>query len=340
MRLANYYLNPTLAFTFIIFAATGYLLSYFLPTAIIMWDITLVLSAIISLGITLKFVHVEKEEQSSSVLQQILSLIPYVIFIPSILLFLNSPELQISYHGDLHASYVNQIIHGVGQPDNSYLPGTPATYYWLFHALIAAISHLFSIPHPLASAILNVVILLSLFGWTHRILKLIISKQYPPIVDSMMVIFVVFGMNLLGSIQSMIGLWDNFSIWRILQIMAPISISDPRLETVYAKFINYNSFPLALLYSWIMIFAALKIVKKQATSFDVSLFILGIAGGTAFLFISGVVMLATLGGAIVATWILMQIKGELVLDSILPDLNQLNRKHMIPIVVSSISLLI
>lgn len=337
MRFANQYLNPALAFAFVIFAATGYMLSIFFPTTILVWDIVLIGSLIVSTGIALKFVQAEQNTKAISPLQTLLSLIPYIIFLPSIWLLLISPELQMSYHGDLHSGYVNQILYATGQPENIYLPGTTANHYWLYHALIATISDILHMPHPVSNVLLSILALVSVFGWVHRVVAFIIPDEYPPIVNSMLVIFVLFGMNLFGSLQSMVGLWTDFNIWRLWEIIAPVSISELRLTTLYSKFISYTSFPLVLVYSWIMIFVAIKIVKRRATNFDVSLFIVGIAGGTAFLFIGGALMLGTLGAAFVATQVILHFKSKPKLEDITTQLRPHQWQDAIPLVISLLS---
>jgi hypothetical protein len=50
LRFANQYLNPALAFAFVMFAASGYVLSAIFPTTIVTWNILLIASLLISGG--------------------------------------------------------------------------------------------------------------------------------------------------------------------------------------------------------------------------------------------------------------------------------------------------
>lgn len=199
---------------------------------------------------------------------------------------------------------MTQILHGTGQPTNAYLPDTPANYYWLYHALVASVSDVFRLPHPFAAAILNMVALASVIGWAHRTIRHLLPTRYSPVVQSMAVIFAIFGMNLFGSIQSMADMWIEFRIWRILEVLSPASLSEPRLNTLADKIFNYNSTPLALIFVWMAMYVGLRLAQRKATPTDWAFLSISVAGGTIFLLIFGIVMALTVSGALFLVWLL------------------------------------
>lgn len=341
MRFMNHYLNPIFAYTLVIFAATGYILSSLFATTIIVWDIVLVISVIISASIVLLSVSPEETQSDTpSILQSIIGLLPYVIFIPAIWILLSNPELQIAQHGDLHSGFVNQILYGHGQPENVYVPGLPANYYWLYHALIASLSHIMQLPHPTVAILLNIAVLISLTGWVHRILLLVLPEQYSPIFHSMLVIFVIFGMNLFGSLQSMTDFWDNFRIWKIWEIIEPVSFAEPRLNQLIQKFASYTSFPASYLFAWISIYGGIKITTQKASLFDISLFLIGISGATAFMLIGGAIMLGTIFSAIIATWLYLYLRKKKNYRDIIGNFDFSNRRGGVSIGISIVALVI
>jgi hypothetical protein len=105
-------------------------------------------------------------DHSELVYLSIALLVTLLLSIPII-----SERVAISAHGFHHSIIITQILNGIFPPENPGLGGTPLSYYWGYHALIAA----FSFPidfHPLRIiSILNITSLFFIFCIANRIAK-------------------------------------------------------------------------------------------------------------------------------------------------------------------------
>ena len=183
-RLFYEVINPTIIASPVVFASIGYPLSSLFPLSIQAWSAILIASALLC-GVVFavlsrqgKVVWVDREAVVSEQVKgrrlvRGVGYLPYMVFVPGIAALLLSTVLQVSNHGDLHTTYIHQLLHGLTPPTNASLPGYPPNYYWLYHALLAAIVNILNISAPLASLLLNVISLVSALGWIILILRLL-----------------------------------------------------------------------------------------------------------------------------------------------------------------------
>lgn len=175
-------------------------------------------------------------------------IISLILLIGLISLLFSVPN-QISYHGYFHSAYVYEILKGNIPPQNVTLPGYPANYYWLYHGLLAVISLLLNIPPMLSSTLLNIISLIGIL----RFIYLFIRRSYPAsrLQSFYFSFLILFGSNLLGFFLLFI------SGGRLLPAlgMAITSRIDDRilLGGLISKFLNFNAFPLALLFFFYLI---------------------------------------------------------------------------------------
>src|SRR5262249_23016259 len=104
-------------------------------------------------------------------LARALALAPYLALVPAIAAVLGSVRVQISHHRYFHSAYVYPVPAVHVPPETVTLPGHPSNPYWPYHALLAAIVSLFAVPAPLASALMNVVVLAGSLAWTSALVR-------------------------------------------------------------------------------------------------------------------------------------------------------------------------
>lgn len=152
-----------------------------------------------------------------------------------------------SFHGLLHSSILESVSHGV-PPENPWLAGEPLGYYWVWHALGAALGELLGWAPTLALAGLNV--------WAAATLPLSLYFFGAPLWQRGKIDLVTVGLGLLG-----LNLLGGF-VW--LASGAPFAVPetalellanlrglvpggmDPRLAWGPSKFGNLSSYPAAL----------------------------------------------------------------------------------------------
>lgn len=214
-------------------------------------------------------------------------------FVPTVWAVLGGPRVQISHHGFFHSAYVYQVVAGHVPPENVTLPGHPSNTYWPYHALLAAMIELLTVPAPLASALLNFAVLAGSLAWTAEIAR----ELYGPVragLGALRAVFGLFGGNLFG------GLY-----WLLIAAaggaMAPrtmVIAGDVRLTTLLAKFANYTGASLGVYFYVFGLLVVLRALHGRTRGFDVALGIMALLGAFALHAITGGFMLAGFAGAV------------------------------------------
>jgi hypothetical protein len=232
-----------------------------------------------------------------------------IAFVPTLYAILAAPRLQISHHGFFHSAYVYQVIAGHVPPENVTLPGHPSNTYWPYHALLAAMIELLSIPAPLASTLLNVAILFGSLAWTAAIAR----ELYGPVragLGSLRAVFGLFGANLFGGLYWVLvaaagGRTDPRTI---------VIAGDVRLATLLAKFANYTGAALGVYFYVFGLLVVVRALRGRARGFDLVLGTMALLGAFALHAITGAFMLAGFAGAIAGAVVVAAL-----LDGRLPD---------------------
>jgi hypothetical protein len=275
--------NPFASIFLIIFAGIGFALSLVISLSIELWSLIFGLSFLICIilfvvkkpnflfEIDIQWTHRRRDH--------FVRYIPYLIFVPGFLIVFSHTYYQMLFEGVLHTSYTSQILAGVTPPENPFLPGYAPNYYWLYHALLATTANVTRLAPPLLSSILNLLAFISIFAWVKQIIRAMGYSHLHPFLFNMLAIFVVFGVNLFGIVHAM----DDILVSGIgnLNDSDMILIGD-RIQTLWFKFLAFTSFPLALAYYAMGIFAAIQIVKGFIRPGIIILLLFSLAGGIAF----------------------------------------------------------
>jgi hypothetical protein len=319
-RVLREYFIATFPIALVMFAAVGYTLSQVIqPLSIHGWDIVLLLSLVgatsLSVlinreGIFRAADHTKQPKQS-----RVVAYIPYLILLPGLAAVLLSTRIQISFHGFFHSGYVYQILANHTPPENPILPGFPANIYWLYHAFLAASADLTGVAPPLLSIAVNILTLIAtiiLAAQLGRSQGLIRSQ----LLLTLGVLFMLFGENLFGILHVLLMNVLRIDLVHIILPGAPYSTAQPltidsyiepmalgngRLSNLWHKFLNFNGFPLGIMYYVWALFIAARMIKEQMRHIDIALLILAMVGGLAFHTTSGLFIVLVIPVAIFAT---------------------------------------
>jgi len=304
--------NPFIAIFMAVFISAGFALSLVTTVSIEMWSVVFVGTFLactaffvfkrpdFSLGIDL-----EAQSLKYSRRDRWIGYLPYLIFVSGFAVVFSNIHFQMVFDGNIHTSYVNEILVGMTPPDNPFLPGYPPNYYWLYHALLATVVNLTNLAPPLVSSFLNVLTLICILAWTKQTIRALGYGDLHPLFVNLLVIFVVFGLNLLGIIHA---LDDIFSVGIGSDISRDmVLMGDSRLRSLWFKFLAFNSFPLTIVYYAMGIFASAQLVKGYLRSRYVILILLSIVGGVAFNLGTGIFTVAVLPPALVGAFILHEL---------------------------------
>lgn len=165
--------------------------------------------------------------------------------VPALLVW-TTPGARVSYHGVLHAGFVAQLVEGMVPPDNPALAGVPAGFYWLYHWLLAAWGEAARVSPLEASVALN---LLALALYTSASV-LLLRRFLRPRAAAWAGLACGFAVNLLAPLVfatrwALEGAPPAY-FWPFEFLRTAWLGGDPRLVTLFAKFLNVNGFPLGL----------------------------------------------------------------------------------------------
>ncbi len=244
-------------------------------------------------------------------------LLPFLILLPGVASVLLSTRLQLSNHGAFHIGYINQILFGNSLPENVVLPGFEANVYWLYHALLAVVVTILNVPAPIASITINFIALAGSFYWINKFIKILGIDKRNPIAIGFYIIFIIFGLNLFGSVHILKHL-------ELPGIGRMVFNGDLRLSNLFHKFLNFSGFPIGILYYSFALYSSSLILREKLKSKNILLLMLAISGALFFHTTTGVFMLATITPSILISLIYwnkenlkVQIQNVKALDFIL-----------------------
>jgi hypothetical protein len=296
--------NPFIAIFLVIFVGIGFAFSLMTSLSIEAWSLILAASFVICAAI---FIFVKPDfaaDLGTSITwtwrDRLLSYLPFLIFTPGFLAVFSNSHFQMIFEGDIHTSYIVQILNSITPPENPFLPGYPPNYFWLYHALLATVTNLTNLAPPLVSSFLNVLALISIIGWVKQTLRAMGMGKRHPLLLNLFTVFVIFGLNVFGIIHAVdnilaSGIGTNISDDMMLA-------GDYRLRSLWFKFLAFNSFPLTIVYYMLGIFAAVQLVKGHVRATTIILLLVAIVGGTAFNLGTGMFTFAIIVPAIVVAF--------------------------------------
>ncbi|MEW6268677.1 MAG: hypothetical protein AB1689_05195, partial [Thermodesulfobacteriota bacterium] len=208
--------------------------------------------------------------------------LPLLALMPAIVAVLGSVRLQISHHGYFHSAYVYQVLAGHVPPENVTLPGYASNTYWPYHALLAALVALLSIPPPLAAALLNLALLAGTLGFAWLLVRELhgpVPRGFAPA----LALFAVFGANAFGWLHALL----LGSAGLPLQPRAMVLFGDVRLATLLAKFANFTGASLGVYFYVFLVLVAVRVLRRRARGFDLVLAALALLGTLALHAITG-----------------------------------------------------
>jgi hypothetical protein len=179
--------------------------------------------------------------------------VPWLFLAPSLALCASAiivwvnPGARVSYHGILHAGFVAQLVQGTIPPENPALAGVPAGFYWLYHWLLAAWGELARVSILETSVALN---LLALTVYVSASV-LLLRRFLRPRTAAWAALACGFAVNLLVPLvfaarSALDGAPSSPYVWPFEFLGAAWLGGDPRLVTLFAKFLNVNGFPVGL----------------------------------------------------------------------------------------------
>ena len=247
------------------------------------------------------------EEQSSGragrVGRVVASSIPFVVLMPGLIALARSPRLQMSFHGYLHSAYAYQAIQGHLPPDNPLLAGEPANDYWLFHVLLAAISHTLRIAPPVAASIVNIAALLACLGAIAWILGRVSLFPRNFFLRSCAILFVLFGHNLFGLVHAGANGLAGETATDAAGIGTMVWSGAARSAGLFAKFLNFNGFPLGVAF-FILALAGSVALTRAISMSSVVCVLTGLVGALSFHTTTGVFAVAVLPISIGGAWLI------------------------------------
>lgn len=210
------------------------------------------------------------------------ALIAPLALLPVVVAVLGSPRMQISHHGFFHSAYVHQVLAGMVPPENVTLPGHPSNTYWPYHALLAGLIALLGIPAPLASALLNLVLLAGSLAWTAALVR----ELYGPVrrgLGGVLALFGLFAANLFGGLY-----WLAYGVAGVpAEPRVLVLLGDMRLATLLAKFANYTGAALGIYFYVFLLLVTVLALRGRARAFDVLLGVMALLGALALHAITG-----------------------------------------------------
>ena len=248
-------LNPLLIIWLALFVCLGYLLTLLMPVRIEQWTALLIATLLLPLALLLLRFHQLWHAGAYAPLafdkRALLPLIPLLVFVPLFQAELASPTLQVIGHIDIHAGYANQLRFGATPPENVFVAGHPANYYWLFHAPLAALVEMTGLPLPLLASLLNIsAIVISFWVLADILVELGLAKRRT-LQLGFAIMLVYCALNILGP-PTMLGrllAGDTHpsALQRALQRLMLLPGADRRLHSVMTKMLNINSMAVAML---------------------------------------------------------------------------------------------
>ena len=225
-------------------------------------------------------------------------LLPCVALLPGLVALLTSPRLQMSFHGYLHSSYVYQALEGNFPPENPLLADTPANDYWLFHVLLAGISHVLRVAPPVAAMFVNFLALGASLGAIFWLLRTTESLPRHPFAKTCAALVVLFGANLAGGVHAGVAALAGEPAGDPIGISTMVMSGAARSAGLFPKFLNFNGFPLGIAFFLLALGGTVNAVRR-ATPAAILCAVTGVLGALAFHVTTGIFALGVLPAAAV-----------------------------------------
>ncbi|MCY4147062.1 MAG: hypothetical protein OXE95_09870 [Chloroflexi bacterium] len=237
-------LNPMLIIWLALFVCLGYILTLLMPVRIEHWTALLGATLLLSLaGLLLRFRRLWRAGSDESLgfdRRALLPLLPLLVFLPLFHAELTSPTLQILNHGDMHVGYVHQLLYHATPPENIFVPGHPANFYWLYHALLAALVKATGWAPPLVASLVNIISICSSFYWLARVLVALGLAKRHTLWLGLLIVLVYCAVNITGALTLLQKWLDGAYHSNSLRIML-LPGADSRLHSVMGKVMNFTS---------------------------------------------------------------------------------------------------
>ncbi len=259
VRLFAEVLHPLLVIWLALFVCLGYILTLLTSVRIAHWTALLAITLLLSLaGLLLRFrgmTPLNPPDESGGGMgysrvfhwRALLPLLPLLVFLPLFHDQIVSPTMQIVGHIDIHAGYVNQLRFDETPPENIFVAGHPANYYWLFHAPLAALVELTGLPSPLLAELLNLFAIISSFCLLADILVGLGLAQRRTLWLGFAIVLVYCALNILGPLALLGRLLSGDTEANLLHRLMLLPGADRRLHDVMSKVLKFNSMPIATL---------------------------------------------------------------------------------------------
>ena len=277
-------LNPTLVISFALFVSVGYIVTLLMPVTIEIWLAVFCLTLLLPLPglVVLAGRKWKKNEISAKRFswRVLLPLVPLLVLAPSFYVEFTSPPFQLMSHGDIHSSYVYQLLYGVTPPEHAFLAGFPANYYWLFHALLATLVKITSLSLGQVSSMVLVAAIFSGLMWLAQILVLLRLAKPRTIYLGCLTLAAYCALNLTGfiSLSAYVlsaGELPDLSSIGAMRVML-LDGADHRLFSTIDKMLELSSMTLGMTAFLAVLYSC---VRMLVGKLDLLLLILISAGG-------------------------------------------------------------
>ncbi len=159
---------------------------------------------------------------------------------------LTSPAHQIQSHADLYISYVHELLYRETPAESVYIAGYRANFYWLYHAVLAALVQLTGLAPPQLAQILNVLAVCGSFYWLSEIIVGLGLAQRRALRLGCLVVLAYCAVNLTGALTLLGSLLEEGAIPSGVRSML-LSGADRRLHSVMTKVTEPSSTALGIL---------------------------------------------------------------------------------------------
>ncbi len=267
-------LNPLLIIWLALFVCLGYILTLLMPVRIEQWTALLGATLLISLaGLLLRFRLLWRAGHNKSLAfdkRALLPLLPLLVFLPLFHAELASPTLQVMNHGDMHVGYVHELLYRATPAQNIFVPGYPANFYWLYHAILAALVKATGWAPPLVASLVTITAICGSFYWLARVLVALgLAKQYS-LMLGLLIVLVYCAVNITGVLTLLGTVLDGSYQSNSLRIML-LPGADRRLHSVMGKVMNFNSTGIGILCFILSLHTCLRFLQGKLDRLDMIL---------------------------------------------------------------------
>ena len=193
-------LNPLLILSTALFVSLGYILTLLMPVEIGHWAALWLLSLLVPLAWLLRRMRTRwrkgRYRLEPFAWRCLLPGIAALLVMPCQVTLLALPSLESFSHTDMHFAYITQITNLPTPVESIYAAGYPASYYWLYHALVAAVIRVTSLDMYSAFIVVNAVFMLSALHWFGQILVWLGLGKARSLRLALLIVFFLCSLNL------------------------------------------------------------------------------------------------------------------------------------------------